>query len=177
MASNLKKYLFLVAFTGFFVALDQLTKLYVHTQFFLHESVTVVEGFFNLTYIRNDGAAFGLFGSSSSILSNLLSPTNLDVVRNIFFLSMPPVAVVLIVALLREVPNDSKSQVCALSAVAGGALGNYADRLRLGYVVDFLDFHWKQAYSWPAFNVADVAIIVGISVLILSTILEARESV
>ena len=159
-----RKYLILMAFTGFFVALDQVTKLYIHTHFLLHESYPIFKGFFDLTYIRNTGAAFGLFGESHPIF------------RNIFFLSMPLIATVIIITILHSLPDHDKIQTIALSAICGGALGNYVDRLRLGYVVDFLDFHIQNKYSWPAFNIADVAIIIGVGVLILATILEAKKN-
>ncbi|MCB0357789.1 MAG: signal peptidase II [Bdellovibrionales bacterium] len=150
-----RKYLILIAISGFIVALDQLTKMYIHTQFLLGESVTVVPGFFDLTYIRNEGAAFGIFRESQ------------DMFRNIFFLTMPPVAVTFILYILHGIADDDKVQAVALSLVSGGAIGNYIDRLRFRYVIDFLDFHIQRKWTYPAFNIADSAIVVGIGILML----------
>lgn len=148
-----KKYLFLVVISGAIIALDQLTKIYVHTHFILGESVDVLSNFFNITYVRNLGAAFGFLSESHPVF------------REIFFLSMPPIALLIILALLRTVKENDNLQICALSMIFGGAIGNYIDRLRFGYVIDFLDFYYKK-YSWPAFNVADMAIVSGVSLLI-----------
>jgi signal peptidase II len=149
------KWLVLATITGFLVAFDQLVKIYVHANFGLGESVTVVPDVFSITYVRNIGAAFGIFREMSEIF------------RKIFFLSMPPIAMVIIVFMLRAVPNDDRWQVFALSMIFGGAIGNYIDRLRYGYVVDFLDFHWKEVWSYPAFNIADSAIVGGVGLLLV----------
>ncbi len=154
------KYLILLSITGFIVALDQLTKTYVHTHFLLNESVTVLNNYFDLTYVRNQGAAFGIFRDSH------------DTFRNLFFLTMPPIAVSFILYILKDVSESDSVQTIALSLVCGGALGNYIDRLRFRYVIDFLDFHYNRIYTWPAFNVADISIVTGISVLMLLMLLQ-----
>ena len=125
-----KKYFILATISALIVAIDQFTKLYVHTQFELGEFYPVISGFFNITYVRNTGAAFGFLRESH------------ETFRTIFFLSMPPIAMVTILAIFRSVPNTDRIQILALSAIFGGAIGNYLDRLRFGFVVDFLDFHW-----------------------------------
>jgi signal peptidase II len=149
-----RKYLILAMVASLLVALDQLTKLYVHTHFELGEFKVVWEGFFNITYIRNTGAAFGFLRDSHPSF------------REIFFLSMPPLAMLTILLILRGVEDRDHLQILALSSIFGGAIGNYLDRIRFGFVVDFLDFHWKDFYSFPAFNVADSAIVVGVFFLI-----------
>ncbi len=149
------KYMILGIVTFIVIALDQFTKILVHSSFDLGESVIVFESFFNFTYVRNVGAAFGIFG-------NLSAP-----VRQVFFLTVPPLAVLLILMILRSTPDKERLQVFALSLVCGGALGNYVDRLRFGYVIDFLDFHINQSYNWPAFNVADIAIVTGVMITAL----------
>jgi signal peptidase II len=149
-----KKYYILAAVASLIVALDQLTKLYIHTHYDLGEFTTVIANFFNITYVRNFGAAFGIFGDSH------------ETFRTIFFLSMPPIAMVTILAILRGVENNDYVQILALSGIFGGAIGNYLDRLRFGYVIDFLDFHWYGKWSYPAFNVADSAIVCGVIVLL-----------
>jgi len=77
---------------------------------------------------------------------------------------------------LRTVSDKDKIQIVALSFVFGGAIGNYIDRVRFRYVIDFLDFHFKNKYVWPAFNVADISIVTGISILILLMIRDARDA-
>ncbi|MGE0761671.1 MAG: signal peptidase II [Bdellovibrionales bacterium] len=149
-----RKYLILGAVAALIVAVDQLTKIYIHTNFELGEYITVIADYFNITYVRNTGAAFGFLRDSH------------ETFRTIFFLSMPPLAMVTILAILRGVSNEDKVQITALSGIFGGAIGNYLDRLRFGFVVDFLDFHWQNKYSFPAFNVADSAIVVGVAVLL-----------
>lgn len=159
-----KKYLYLMVVAGLLVALDQLTKLAVHTQFRLGESLTVIPNFFNLTYVRNFGAAFGFLADSHPSF------------REMFFLSMPPLAMILILLILRTVKDEDTRQILALSSIFGGAIGNYIDRLRFRYVIDFLDFHVGNRYSWPAFNVADSAIVCGVLFLLYQIFMESRQS-
>jgi signal peptidase II len=148
------KYVFLIAWSTFAVALDQVTKLYIHTRFQLGESTTVIQNFFNITYVRNPGAAFGFLAESHPEF------------REIFFLVIPPIAMFIILAILRGVSDKDRWQIFALSSIFGGAIGNYIDRIRFRYVIDFLDFHLYEKYSWPAFNVADSAIVLGVMILI-----------
>lgn len=172
------KYLLLATIAGTIVAADQATKTYIHTRFDLHESATVVTDFFSITYVRNPGAAFGFLGDSP------------DLFREIFFLSMPPIALLIILAILRGAPERERITIVALSSVFGGAIGNYIDRLRFRYVIDFLDFHlslpivqklhsggpsWllsliglapDREWVYPAFNVADMAIVGGVGALL-----------
>ena len=156
-------YMILAALSGFIVTLDQATKMYIHTQFSLGESLPVIHNFFDITYVRNKGAAFGIFSTLP------------EAFREPFFLIFPPIAMVIILFILRQMPQEERAQVLALAGVFGGALGNYLDRLQLGYVVDFLDFHWANVYRFPAFNVADMAIVVSVTVLLIKLFLEARE--
>ena len=78
---------------------------------------------------------------------------------------MPPIAVGFVLYLFRSVESSDRWQVLSLSLIFGGAIGNYIDRLRFGFVIDFLDVHYKQAWSYPAFNVADSAIVSGVAIL------------
>jgi signal peptidase II len=156
------KLIFLLAWSSVLVALDQLTKLYIHTHFQLGESIAVLPPIFNFTYVRNFGAAFGFLAESH--------PT----FREIFFLSIPPIAMLIIINILRGINDSEKWQIFALSSIFGGAVGNYVDRLRFGYVIDFLDFHIKE-YAWPAFNIADSAIVIGVSILLFYMAMEKRH--
>lgn len=157
----MRKYLILMAFSGFIICLDQATKLYIHSQFMHGESISVINNFFNITYVRNTGAAFGFLRDANETL------------RTVFFLSVPPIAALAILFLLRGTPKGDLWQIVSLSSIFAGALGNYIDRLRFGYVIDFLDFHFYEKVSWPAFNVADISIVTGIMLMLL---LEVRRS-
>ena len=159
-----RKYLLLACFSGLVIALDQLSKIYIHTQFQLHESKTVIENIFNITYIRNFGAAFGFLAQAPSSF------------REIFFLTMPPLACIIILYILRGVKNEDMKQTLALSSIFGGALGNYIDRLQFRYVIDFLDFHIFEKYSWPAFNIADAAIVCGVLFLVYLMLVEPKPT-
>lgn len=159
-----KKYIWLVLISGLLVAMDQLVKVYVHTHFHLGESVIVIPNFFNLTYVRNFGAAFGFLAESHPSF------------REIFFLSMPPIALLIILGILRGVKDDDTKQIIALSSIFGGAIGNYIDRVRFRYVIDFLDFHLYNRWSWPAFNIADMAIVGGVGLLLLLMFLENKKN-
>lgn len=158
-----RKYIILALIAAFVVALDQLTKIYIHTRFGLGDSVMVIPGYFNITYVRNLGGAFGFLGDSHEVL------------RKVFFLSIPPLAMLIILFILRGTPSSDRWQIFALSGIFGGAIGNYLDRLRFGYVVDFLDFHWRNKYTWPAFNIADSAIVCGMAILILIMVRDWRQ--
>lgn len=157
-----KKYILLICITGLIVSLDQLTKLYVHTQFQLHESLPVIQDFFHITYVRNFGAAFGFLAQAPAIF------------RELFFLVIPPIACLIILYILKSVDNNDTKQILALSAIFSGALGNYLDRLQFRYVIDFADFHYKSL-SWPAFNIADMAIVGGVSFLIFFMFKESKQ--
>lgn len=139
--------------------LDQLSKFYVEQTLRLAQIIPVIPSFFNLTYVLNPGAAFGfLAGASASI-------------RTPFFTAISILAVLFILYYrsrhrqLRLLPS------VALACILGGALGNLVDRLRLGMVVDFLDFYYG-AYHWPAFNLADSAITVGVALMVLEMLTE-----
>ncbi len=137
---------------GLVILLDQLSKIYIDRNFLLYESRQVIEHFFHITYVRNKGAAFGIFADSAY--------------RVPFFILVALLAVAGIFWYLRQLEDNQRSQQLGLSLVLGGAIGNLVDRVRLGEVIDFLDVHWYQ-YHWPAFNVADMAICVGVGLLFI----------
>ncbi len=157
-----RKYLILATVAGAIIAIDQLIKIYVHANFSLGESLPVIQDIFHITYVRNTGAAFGFFRDAAEIF------------RTVFFLSMPPIACAIILRMLYTVEESDLWQIFSLSMIFGGAIGNYIDRLRFGYVIDFLDFHYKDVWSYPAFNVADSAIVGGVCILLTLMYLQAR---
>lgn len=151
------KYLVLLSVTGTVIALDQLTKNLILQRFSLGESLTVVTGIFNFTYVRNPGAAFGLFSR--------LDPG----IRVPFFIIVPLIALAVIFYVFKKVEETDLKLATALSLVIGGAVGNLIDRAAYNYVIDFIDLHWDKSH-FPAFNIADVAICLGVGFLILDII-------
>ena len=129
------------------------------------ESIVMIRDFFSLTYVRNTGAAFGFLATANPSF------------RVPFFLVVPIVAMVVLGFLYRDLPKDAKWRATALGLVSGGAIGNLIDRVRLGYVVDFLDFHYQSVYYFPAFNIADAAICAGVTILLLSTLIMKKEPI
>ena len=157
------KYWILLGLTAAILLLDQLTKQRVHGSFHLGETIPVIRGYFNLTYIRNTGAAFGLLAQADPAF------------RIPFFVVVPAVALGAITYIFRKLPDGDLKLSVALSLVISGAVGNLIDRLLLGYVIDFLDFHWRYRYHFPAFNVADAAICVGVGILMLDLLTQRPE--
>ena len=136
------------------VLLDQATKLLVDRWMALHESLDVIDGFLRLTYVRNRGAAFGI-----------LSDAELPYQAALF--SLLSLGALLAIALYAwRLPVESRLPRLALALIMGGAVGNLIDRMRLGYVIDFVDAHIGP-HHWPAFNVADSAISIGVTLLVL----------
>ena len=143
------------------VAVDQVSKYWVFGTFFLFESRTIIPGFFNLTYLTNNGAAFSILAGQPALW------------RQMFFISTALVALVMIWLFQRSYGRTSKLYTVALALVAGGAIGNLIDRIRFGFVIDFLDFY-IGAYHWPTFNVADSAIFIGVSLFIFKNLVLDR---
>ena len=146
------------------VALDQVTKLIVRERFALHESVTVIPGFFDLTRVHNTGAAFGM-------LNDVDFPMKSAVLALVATAALAGVA--LYAAML---PPAQWLARLGLACILGGAAGNLIDRVTLGYVVDFFDFYAAGWHFW-AFNVADASITCGVALMILDLLgLGARVS-
>jgi len=143
------------------VLIDRMTKWLIAEKITMNDSVDVIPGLFRLTHVQNKGAAFGLFSES---------PSEFKVAMLILF-SVAALAVVS--ALLWKNGNAMNATAVALSLVFGGALGNLWDRVAAGRVIDFLDFY-VGSHHWPAFNVADSAIVVG-ALLLLSEIFLAPQ--
>ena len=157
------RYISLALVTVGITSLDQATKAHIMQTMRLHESIPVLPDFFSLTYIRNPGAAFGLLASSSHEF------------RLLFFGVTSILALLLLGMIFLRLREDDWVGQLSVAGILGGAIGNLLDRVRLGEVIDFLDFSIK-GYHWPAFNVADAAISVGVFVLILHLAFEKRET-
>jgi len=144
------------------LALDQTTKALVTSRMALYSSIPVVQGLFHLTYVTNRGALFGLFRDMA------------EPFRAALFTSVPTLAIVLIVVFqCRTTIVDTAAQ-SGLALILGGALGNLLDRLRFGYVVDFLDVFFGD-HHWRAFNVADASFCAGVGLLLLDLLVKGRD--
>ena len=133
---------------------DQVTKWFAAFHLRPHHSVEVIPGFFNLTLVRNNGMAFGFMSGETSAY------------RAIFLSALSLAALALILFYVSRIPLTHRWMHIGLSMIFGGAVGNIIDRVRHQYVIDFLDFYW-QKFSWPAFNIADSCISVGMGLLLL----------
>jgi signal peptidase II len=139
-------------------ALDQWSKQWVRESLPFAESRPVLAGFLNLTHLRNSGAAWGMLGGQNAPL----------VLLSIVMLS-------LLVIFRRSFLSPTRSHRIALGLLVGGIVGNMLDRIRLAYVTDFIDVH-VGIHHWPAFNVADSAICVGVGVYVVSTWIADRRA-
>jgi signal peptidase II len=138
------KYIILFATVAVMTLLDFITKAYISSTMFLHESFVVIGGFLNITYVRNPGAAFSF----------------------VFFVTVTALAIILVLTYIARSKIDEPFMTFALSMILSGAVGNLIDRVRFGEVVDFIDVY-IGSHHWPAFNVADSTISVGAVILLL----------
>ena len=152
------KYGRLLIIAGAIVIADQITKAVVLSNMALYQSITLIPGFFSLTHIHNPGGAFGFLAQQDASI------------RIGIFILASSVAIFFIFLLYRQIPKTHPTLSAGLALIFGGAIGNLIDRLRFGKVVDFLDFY-IGALHWPAFNVADSAITVGVGIFIAHLLL------
>jgi signal peptidase II len=144
------------------VAVDQATKALIDRVMGLHESRDIVAGLMRLTYVRNRGAAFGVFSDAEL-------PYQAWVFAAVSLLALFAIGVY-----AWRLPTTSRLPRLALALIIGGALGNLIDRVRLGYVIDFIDVFWRT-HHWPAFNAADSSITIGVSLLVLDMLRAPRH--
>jgi len=140
---RLRLFLIVVALV---VALDQVSKLWIDAN---RPQMELLPGFLDLLYTRNTGAIFGLFHSHTEL-----------------FIALGIAGVIVILVFLHYFPPATTLGVVSFALILSGAVGNLIDRIRLGYVIDFVSIHWRDLFRWPAFNVADTALTVGIIALI-----------
>ena len=148
--------------TGTVIVLDQITKRLVATSVELHDSREIVSGLLSLTHVRNRGAAFGF-------LSNADFPY-----QSILFSLLSLVALAAIAVYSFRLPSAQRWAQLALALIMGGAVGNLIDRIAYGFVIDFVDVYWR-GHHWPAFNVADSCISIGVAMLILDLLRSPAE--
>ncbi len=150
-----RKYWILLGSVIIGVALDQLTKVWIMETYRLGETLSVISGFFNITYVRNTGAAFSFLAHADPAF------------RIPFFLALPSLALVAIGYVFRKTPETDRWLIWGLSLTVSGAIGNLIDRIIFGSVTDFLHFHWLGRYHFPMFNIADIAIFFGVVMLMI----------
>lgn len=158
-----RKYLILLSTTGLVVSVDQLTKNVVTNHFRLGETQPLLQNLLSLTRVHNSGAAFGLLATL---------PPNL---REPFFFLVPAFVLAIIFFVIYRLREHQAMSAQALALIVGGAFGNLADRIRLGFVIDFVDVHWNNGWHFPAFNVADAAITFGVALLLLGMLQEKEN--
>ena len=156
-----RKYRILLIVFVLLLVLDQGSKLFVERHFPLHQSREAIKGILNITHVQNRGAAFGFMADRQG--------------ANIFFVIMSFLAMALILYYFRRIEEGHLWSPFCLSLIFMGAVGNLIDRFRVGWVVDFLDFHYK-GWHWPAFNVADAAITIGVLLLALKILSGGRKA-
>ncbi|MFZ4859603.1 MAG: signal peptidase II [Desulfuromonadaceae bacterium] len=142
------------------ILIDQATKIAVDRSMQLYDSIPIIEHFFHLTYVRNRGAAFSFLSNASWRLP--------------FFIIVSIIAAIVILVAFQKMRDDQKLAHTSLALIFSGAVGNLIDRIRLGEVIDFLDAHWYR-HHWPAFNVADSLICVGVFLLAIDMLLEEKR--
>ncbi|MGM0453157.1 MAG: signal peptidase II [Thermodesulfobacteriota bacterium] len=147
MADRIQHLIF-AAVTALVLIFDQITKYWILRTVALHSQIVVIPGCFNIVHVQNPGGAFGLFASESGMFRALL------------FVALAIVAIGLIFYLHYRTPARYRMLTVGLALIFSGAVGNLIDRLRFGKVIDFIDVY-VGTYHWPAFNVADSAITVG----------------
>lgn len=157
-----KKYIPLFTYAPVIIILDQLVKIYVDKTMHLYQSIEVLENFFHITYIRNKGAAFGILSGANESL------------RIPFFLTVSAIAIAVIIYTIYTYREESQVFPVSMALILGGAIGNMIDRVRFGEVIDFVDVHWYE-HHWPAFNVADSAITIGVALLIINMLFEHKK--
>ncbi|MZH03468.1 MAG: signal peptidase II [Nitrospinae bacterium] len=148
------KYLVLFFVSGFLIVIDQYTKFMVSLHIPLNYSIKVMEGFFNLTHIRNSGVAFGLFASQQSEYKPLM------------FIIISSIAILAILVIFHQTPKEKKIVQTGLILIFSGAIGNLIDRSLHGEVIDFVDF-FIDGYHFPAFNIADSCITIGVALMVV----------
>lgn len=151
------KYLWL---TSIVIALDQVSKWFMVSWLSLHETFAVIP-FFNLTMAHNPGAAFSFLA-------------NADGWQRWFFIGLASIVSIALLIWLKRLKPYAKLEAISLAMILGGALGNLIDRFYYGYVIDFLDVYYGT-YHWPAFNIADSAIVVGAALLVIDTFRSKTE--
>ena len=154
---------FLFIFLAFIIFLiDQFSKAGIKGSLYFGSRITLIPGLLNLTYVENRGGAFGIFATVGSPY------------KAIIFSAFSLAAIGIILYYLIKLPLENNLLSLGLALILSGAIGNFLDRVRLGYVIDFIDLHIK-GYHWPTFNLADTAICIGLGIIGISYIFSSPK--
>ena len=143
----------LAAIVFIVIALDQFTKYLIKISMYPHESIPVIENIFHITFVKNQGAAFGIFQGQTA-----------------FLIVMTILIIFLLIGVYWKFARQNTILTIGLALQLGGAVGNFIDRIRFSYVVDFFDFR-----VWPVFNIADMAIVVGVAIVVWQILVWPEE--
>jgi signal peptidase II len=143
------KYINLILIAGLIVITDQITKFLILKGVSLYESITIIPGLINIVHVQNNGIVFGIFRGINSNIQQIIL-----LIASLFGSS-------LVLYFYINMNQNYRMMITGFALIFGGALGNLVDRIRLGRVVDFIDIYYKD-YHWPAFNVADSSITIGV---------------
>jgi signal peptidase II len=163
MSLDRRKWIKLLGVAGAVTVFDQITKAIVLEAMPLFSSIPVISGFFNITHVHNPGGAFGFLAGAGTG------------VRHLVFLAFTVMAIGMVFYFYAQTPRTQPLLETAFALILGGAAGNMIDRVRLGEVVDFLDFYMGDLH-WPAFNIADSAVTIGVGIFVIHLLFHREES-
>lgn len=159
----MNKYIILTAVAALVIIIDQISKYAVQHMLAMHDYIEIIPGLFNLTYVQNPGAAFGIFGETAGIL------------RLVILIGISIFALAMLLFMYQKTEGRYTLTHSGIAMIIGGAVGNLIDRIRLSWVMDFLDFYWN-GHHWPAFNIADAAITLGTVILMFNILFSKNRN-
>lgn len=158
-----RKYLILFSLCGLVLSLDQLSKYMAKSLIGASAEFEVLPGFLRFVNVENNGFAFGLLKKAPSHL------------QDIFFIAVPVFALILILLIFIKLRDGQMLTSIALTCILGGAVGNLLDRVKFGFVIDFLDIHFQDSYHFPPLNIADLSIVIGVALMFFATIKQPEK--
>lgn len=147
---SMKKKLSIIIIAIFGIALDQMSKLYIASNLILYKKNPIINNFFNITYVQNKGAAWGILDGNT-----------------VFLVLITLIALFIIIRFIFKEENLTKLDILSYGLLLGGITGNFIDRILRGFVIDFLDFY-IFGYDFPVFNIADIMIVVSVIIMVIS---------
>ena len=146
----MKKKLSIIIIAIFGIALDQISKLYIASNLILYKKNPIINNFFNIAYVQNKGAAWGILDGNT-----------------VFLVLITLIALFIIIRFIFKEENLTKLDILSYGLLLGGITGNFIDRILRGFVIDFLDFY-IFGYDFPVFNIADIMIVVSVIIMVIS---------
>lgn len=147
---SMKKKLSIIIIAIFGIVLDQISKLYIASNLTLYKKNPIINNFFNITYVQNKGAAWGILDGNT-----------------VFLVLITLIALFIIIRFIFKEENLTKLDILSYGLLLGGITGNFIDRILRGFVIDFLDFY-IFGYDFPVFNIADIMIVVSVIIMVIS---------